>query len=210
MQSHWNAVALFAAVLLAACSDAGRELPASSEQSGSAASTPVEGGSSAVPVSEGTAVDGDEQERDKGLNEGRPASASASAAAPVQPVVSPEEQARLEKQLWLESPLYGSDNHMARARRVTITPLGDDGYRVLIANQMSFECDLAFNSRGQPARMAHCAPKLAENSEWKVVQKEVPLHCSALATEVVCSGEYDLGMPAGGTFPGRMTIARKR
>jgi hypothetical protein len=53
-------------------------------------------------------------------------------------------------------------------------------------------------------------PKLAENSEWKVVQKEVPLHCSALATEVVCSGEYDLGMPAGGTFPGRMTIARKR
>lgn len=214
MQSHWNAVALFAAVLLAACSDAGRELPASSVQSGGAASTPVESGSSAVPVSEGTVVaDADaEPERDEGLNEGRPASASASASAaePVQPVVSPEEQARLEKQLWLESPLYGSDNHMARARRVTITPLGDDGYRVLIANQMSFECDLAFNSRGQPARMAHCAPKLAENSEWKVVQKEVPLHCSALATEVVCSGEYDLGMPAGGTFPGRMTIARKR
>ena len=69
MQSHWNAVALFAAVLLAACSDAGRELPASSEQSGSAASTPVEGGSSAVPVSEWTAVDGDEQERDNVLTQ---------------------------------------------------------------------------------------------------------------------------------------------
>lgn len=184
MRNPWNGVTLLAVLLLAACSDAGREGPAAAASGARVASAPAEA-VSAVP------------------------SVPASAVEPAPPVLSPEAQAKAEKQLWLESPLYGSDNHMARARRVTISPSGD-GYRVLIANQWSFECDLAFNSRGQPARMTRCAPSLPENSEWTVVQKTVALHCTTRAAEVVCSGEYDLGMPAGGTFPGRMTIARKR
>lgn len=214
MRNPWNGVTLLAVLLLAACSDAGREGPAAAASGARVASAPAEAVSAVPSVSKAVDDGGAGQGRGKGPEDlagqaSAAASVPASAVESAPPVLSPEAQAKAEKQLWLESPLYGSDNHMARARRVTISPSGD-GYRVLIANQWSFECDLAFNSRGQPARMTRCAPSLPENSEWTVVQKTVALHCTTRAAEVVCSGEYDLGMPAGGTFPGRMTIARKR
>lgn len=224
MQQLWPGVILAAAAVLAGCSDrsdkaaegaasgvpeAGASAPtpdtAPSDTSGgmagtSSASSPASAEASGTGTGTGT-----------GPTPAIMASASGTSTVTPDPVVPPEELAAAEKRAWLESPLYGGDNAMARARRVTISPkAGAAGYRVHIANQFSFECDLSFNSKGQPSRMSGCAPRLPENSEWKVAQKEIRLRCSTLATEVVCSGDYDLGMPAGDVYPGRMTIARRR
>lgn len=232
MRNRLHAMTLLTAVLaLSACQERGRELPktGTATPAGSspasavpAASTPEfvagndaggksqEGVSALVVSRTGGATPGLPVAKKHGSN---PASAAATAASgsAVARTSSPEERAHAEKQAWLTSPLYGGDNAMAKPKRVTITPKADKaGYQVHITNQLSFVCNLGFNSKGQPARLSSCTTTLPENREWKVVQKRVPLHCSTLAKEVVCSGTYDLGMPAGGTYPGRMTIARAR
>lgn len=231
MPYRWSGGVLMA-LALAACSQEGHEAgPASgaaataSDQALASASATGEssantsataGGAVASAGSKGKASNEDSQQQPADYGASRPAGKPArdvpvDGANGVRSSSAPLDSAAAERQLWLESSLYGGDNPMARPRKVGITARpGDAGYRVRIDNQMGFQCDLAFNSQGQPARLTRCVPQTPDKRGWSVVQKEVRLRCSTLATEVVCSGDYDMGMPAGGTFPGRMTIARKR
>jgi len=115
-----------------------------------------------------------------------------------------------DKQEWLASQLYGSDNEAASLRPVTIKPQGDK-YLIHIANQFSFQCELTFDAHGNPEKLLNCRSLLEEGGQpigsWQVRENEIPLSCSRSAGEVVCKGAYTL-VGRSYTSKASMTIAR--
>jgi len=115
-----------------------------------------------------------------------------------------------EKQEWLSSELYGSDNDGASLRRVTIRPQADK-YLIDIANQFSFQCELTFDAQGNPEKLLNCRSLLKEGDRpagsWRTLESEIPLSCSRSRREVVCKGQYTL---VGRSYTSKtyMTIAR--
>jgi len=113
-----------------------------------------------------------------------------------------------ERNRWLTSRLYGSDNDMAALRRAWITREGE-GYRLHVANQFSFACTLAFSAKGRPEKLNGCAPELPENADWRVKEPEIILRCITLKAEIVCKGPYTL-VNGDYSSAGEITVARRR
>ncbi len=103
--------------------------------------------------------------------------------------------------LWISSKKIGRDNKGAALRSVTIGPkcLGSDctGFRIVIANQFHFGCDLEFDERGTPRMLIGC-----ESSEgWVARPSHINLKCFVLDNnrwglqmgDTVCRGQYTLG-----------------
>ena len=91
---------------------------------------------------------------------------------------------------WVAGPLFGADNEVAAARRVTIRATGGT-YQVHVQNQFGFTCALDFDPAGNPRRVSNCT---SAPSQWKMDEREVLLRCdrSRSAGEMVCSGKYTL------------------
>jgi uncharacterized protein len=117
-----------------------------------------------------------------------------------------------EKEKWLSSRLYGSDNEIAALKEVKIWQEAGK-YWAHIKNQFSFKCELTFGSNGMPQRLSQCESMLRPGDEWydgslwATKENEIPVSCSVLKNEIVCKGKYTM-LPIGESD--YMTIARRK
>lgn len=95
------------------------------------------------------------------------------------------------KDAWLSQTLYGNDNEYAALRRVTITE-ENGGYKIFIANQFTFLCDLEFSESGNPAFLNNCKTTAPENANWFTPTTRIPLKCTTSKVEHLCKGWYRL------------------
>lgn len=121
--------------------------------------------------------------------------------------------------VWLTAKLYGSDNYVAALRKVTITRAAKGGYKLNIANQFNFTCDLVANAAGDPAAVSNC---VSGDPSTYADRNLIPLKCRTVKAERICQGsfsldsKYDYTDPQSGEaktgiskFPGTITIARR-
>ena len=120
---------------------------------------------------------------------------------------------------WLTAKLYGSDNYVAALRKVTITRPGPGAYKVNIANQFNFTCDLVADAKGDPGEVRNC---VSGDPSTYADRDVIALKCRTTKSERVCQGsfsldsKYDYTDPQTGEaktgvskFPGTITIARR-
>jgi len=96
---------------------------------------------------------------------------------------------------WLDGPLVGRDNPIAKFRAATIKV--DDAladtltYTAHVANQFGFTCALAWSSAGDPAKLSACK---AEDPQWSAKQPEIALRCTTdlKKKQEACRGELTL------------------
>jgi hypothetical protein len=104
-------------------------------------------------------------------------------------------EARARMRAWLDGPLTGNDNDMARMRVATISRRdSDDGgaaYQAFIKNQFGFTCTLTFAADGSPALLSECQ---ASEPGWRASPPEIKLRCrrDAKKKRDTCSGGYRL------------------
>lgn len=110
------------------------------------------------------------------------------------------------KQAWLAGPLSGNDNNVAKMKLARITQDGQR-YRVFIANQFGFTCDLDFGPDGSPSQLRDCK---SSEPDWSASPAVIPLRCqlSTAKHRERCEGTYRLQSTHYGD-PARFTLTRK-
>ncbi len=139
--------------------------------------------------------------------------------------------------VWLTSSLYGNDNAVAALKKVEIYR-SKESYRIYVRNQFGFDCELTFDSIGNPASLANCVsrekaspvcnPNMPDSPcavshncfrqpnetnpacfyQWRVSESVVPLGCMKTKSEHICKGQYTLTDTRGYSDPSEFTIAR--
>ena len=110
------------------------------------------------------------------------------------------------QQAWLDGPLSGNDNNMAKMKLARITKEGDR-YRVFIANQFGFTCDLDFGRDGSPSQLRDCK---SSEPDWYASPSAIPLRCQINTAKhrERCEGTYRLNSAHYGD-PARFTLTRR-
>jgi hypothetical protein len=89
--------------------------------------------------------------------------------------------ARARMRAWIDGPLSGNDNDMAKMRDASITRADNEtggyqggGYEVFIKNQFGFRCVVEFGGDGAPSRLSGCK---ASEEGWSAKPDTIPLKC---------------------------------
>jgi len=105
---------------------------------------------------------------------------------------------------WLNSDLYGHDNHYAALELVEITQK-DDLYTVYFQSQFGMRCLLEFGADGQPSVLNNCT---FDQGVWWVQEDHIELECGFYVGEHVCNGSYTIRSDT--QYKNKMTVAIAR